>query len=237
MKLFKSDRMNMIENKPLSKYLAYAFGEIILVVISILIALSINNWNEKRIQDVRLKNIYSIVAEDIKADTTELSNLIKELEKNKSYFLKVMGDSLSYDDFVACQECRYLATSFSSYVLDQTGKDLLVQYSSELGRDTLVMKIIQSYESINDLKVTIEKPISDDVFSILSEWRDKHDWYSKVILGLDDESHVHYLYKDWRHRNRLAHHYLLVYGNYYPSLIQTKKKFSELLIEVELRFQ
>ena len=35
------------DNKPL-KYMRYAIGEIILVVVGILIALSINNWNENR---------------------------------------------------------------------------------------------------------------------------------------------------------------------------------------------
>ncbi len=35
------------DNKPL-KYARYAIGEIVLVVIGILIALSINNWNETR---------------------------------------------------------------------------------------------------------------------------------------------------------------------------------------------
>lgn len=33
---------------PVSRYLKYAIGEIILVVIGILIALQINNWNEAR---------------------------------------------------------------------------------------------------------------------------------------------------------------------------------------------
>ena len=37
------------DNKPI-KYLRYAIGEIVLVVIGILIALQINNWNQNRIQ-------------------------------------------------------------------------------------------------------------------------------------------------------------------------------------------
>ncbi len=48
---FRTIRKNLVDdNKPL-KYLRYAFGEIILVVIGILIALQINNWNEKRKQN------------------------------------------------------------------------------------------------------------------------------------------------------------------------------------------
>ena len=38
------------------KYLKYAIGEIILVVIGILIALSINNWNENRKNSVLIKS-------------------------------------------------------------------------------------------------------------------------------------------------------------------------------------
>ncbi|MDH3322747.1 MAG: DUF6090 family protein [Flavobacteriaceae bacterium] len=48
MKIFRKVRRKLAEdNKPI-KYLRYAFGEIILVVLGILIALQINSWNEQR---------------------------------------------------------------------------------------------------------------------------------------------------------------------------------------------
>ena len=51
------------DNKPL-KYMRYAIGEIVLVVIGILIALSINNWNEQRIT----KEKERFALEEIKSD-------------------------------------------------------------------------------------------------------------------------------------------------------------------------
>ncbi|WP_299164811.1 DUF6090 family protein, partial [uncultured Eudoraea sp.] len=45
------------DNKPL-KYMRYAIGEIVLVVIGILIALSINNWNDYRKDRIEEKNLY-----------------------------------------------------------------------------------------------------------------------------------------------------------------------------------
>lgn len=52
----------MSENKT-GKYLKYAIGEIVLVVIGILIALSINNWNEnrqlKKIENASIKSLFS----------------------------------------------------------------------------------------------------------------------------------------------------------------------------------
>ena len=47
-KFFRKIRYNLMETGKTSRYLKYAIGEIVLVVIGILIALSINNWNENR---------------------------------------------------------------------------------------------------------------------------------------------------------------------------------------------
>lgn len=45
-KFFRTIRQNLIMENKTGKYLKYAIGEIVLVVIGILIALSINTWNE-----------------------------------------------------------------------------------------------------------------------------------------------------------------------------------------------
>ena len=44
-KFFRQIRQNMIKESKASKYMLYAIGEIILVVIGILIAVQVNNWN------------------------------------------------------------------------------------------------------------------------------------------------------------------------------------------------
>lgn len=50
-KLFRRIRRQLLRENRMSRYLIYALGEIILVVIGILIALQINNWNELRKQN------------------------------------------------------------------------------------------------------------------------------------------------------------------------------------------
>ena len=72
----------MAENK-FSKYLVYAIGEIILVVIGILIALQINTWNEEQ-KLSRQEALYltRLVSEN-KQDMITFSGYIKDLEKGK----------------------------------------------------------------------------------------------------------------------------------------------------------
>ena len=48
-KFFRKIRQNLLMENKVSKYLAYGLGEIVLVVIGILIALSINNWNQEQL--------------------------------------------------------------------------------------------------------------------------------------------------------------------------------------------
>ena len=47
-KFFRKIRQNLLSEDKTVKYLKYAIGEIMLVVIGIVIALQINNWNENR---------------------------------------------------------------------------------------------------------------------------------------------------------------------------------------------
>ncbi len=68
-KFFRQIRLKSMENKKTSRYFKYAIGEIILVVIGILIALQINNWNENRKQLNQQYFLLQQILSDAKADS------------------------------------------------------------------------------------------------------------------------------------------------------------------------
>ena len=75
-KFFRKIRYNLMSENKTGKYLKYAIGEIILVVIGILIALQINNWNDNK-KDKRLEEYYlSNLREDLKSDSVKLAALV-----------------------------------------------------------------------------------------------------------------------------------------------------------------
>ena len=53
-----------MEKNKTGKYFKYAIGEIVLVVIGILIALQINNWNENRKALIKENALYSSIVSD-----------------------------------------------------------------------------------------------------------------------------------------------------------------------------
>lgn len=84
-KIFRKIRQNLLLKGKITSYLKYAIGEILLVVIGILIALQINNWNEirknQRERIVILNNLKSELTEDF----TMLTYTIERLERRKVF--------------------------------------------------------------------------------------------------------------------------------------------------------
>ena len=93
----------LTENK-FSKYILYAIGEIILVVIGILIALSINNWNENRkVQENEISTLEQLNA-DFKKNLEELfeiRSILKQSAENSKLFLLFLGSKKSNTDSIA----------------------------------------------------------------------------------------------------------------------------------------
>ncbi|MBD10112.1 MAG: hypothetical protein CMC68_05100, partial [Flavobacteriaceae bacterium] len=104
-KFFRNIRRSHINEGKTSKYLKYALGEIILVVIGILIALQINNWNENRKKrQVELNYLERLIIDlrenekllsefhDIKQKQLEAANIFLNFSfsKNKDSVFNVM---------------------------------------------------------------------------------------------------------------------------------------------------
>jgi len=83
-KLFRKIRQNLLSEGKTRKYLKYAVGEILLVVIGILIALQINNWNEEQKRKAAMiTNIKSIGA-DIQSDIYDIQKTNRSLHEMNS---------------------------------------------------------------------------------------------------------------------------------------------------------
>lgn len=89
-KFFRKIRQNMIKENKVSKYMLYAIGEIVLVVIGILIALSINNWNEKQINRKQELIILENILQDLQNDNLGLTNII-ERRTSKASSAEIMA--------------------------------------------------------------------------------------------------------------------------------------------------
>ena len=103
LKFFRRVRKNLLSENKTSKYTVYAIGEIFLVVVGILIALQINNWNEVKKEQALTNKYLSGFVSDLEKDRTQLDNLIavrKKQSVNVKALLKMIeSNEYNLDEF------------------------------------------------------------------------------------------------------------------------------------------
>ncbi len=82
-KFFKNIRKANLKEGKMANYLKYAIGEIVLVVIGILIALQINNWNEKQKERILEKKYLLRLVEEFNTDLDNITSNINAIKKRK----------------------------------------------------------------------------------------------------------------------------------------------------------
>jgi len=164
-KFYRKIRQKLLTENKFSKYLIYAIGEIVLVVIGILIALTINNWNEQR----KTNQQGLLLLSQLKLDGN--SNLNEVVELNNRLYINKQGiDSLivrlnkkHYDIMVPIFLSQALRKSdfnnaSSGYNLIQSGK------ASLISDEAILKPVLSLYENDfpdiiarqNDMKKSID---------------------------------------------------------------------------------
>ncbi|MEO1032265.1 MAG: DUF6090 family protein [Bacteroidota bacterium] len=145
-KFFRKIRQSLINENKMGRYFKYAIGEIILVVIGILIALQINNWNQKRLNRKKEISYLEEIKTSLESDTTRISevpdfNVRKDsIVKN---FMRIFDAKLSNEErmeivdsyskpFTRYDSFKPKATTWNNFISAEninliTNKDLRTQ--------------------------------------------------------------------------------------------------------------
>ena len=200
-KFFRHIRQNLIMENKTGKYFKYAIGEIILVMIGILLALQVNNWNESRLEKIQEKAILSNLNQEFKQNKMALSSALEYNEKCFQTSIIVMNlfgksntelkainiDSLinrtlEYDSFRPSENTisDLLQSGRLQLLQNEKLKDLLYQWSR-------IMKASRSnFEGFDD-------KIEEDVLPYLTKNYSLKDidvystlnWKTKTVLKID----------------------------------------------------
>ena len=162
-KFFRTIRKDLMEKNKTGKYFKYAIGEIVLVVIGILIALSINNWNENRKNKLSESEYYCKLLADFELDHQNIAKGYKESEykieiskrllldlnkkdKDKSYLLNNYLQALRTNEFVPSKVTITDITSSGKLNLltNDSLKNNIIRYYVELDKLLYQLEINRS---------------------------------------------------------------------------------------------
>ncbi len=77
LRFFRQIRQKLLVNGNVRKYFWYALGEILLVMIGILLALQVNNWNEKRLATMKAVSYHERIIEDLDIFISETESAMR----------------------------------------------------------------------------------------------------------------------------------------------------------------
>ena len=171
------------------RYVRYAFGEIILVVIGILIALNIKGWYQEEGKGDQLELIAIQIIDDLRRDTADVSIMVKSYEPLRKRFLGIINKSYNLDSLKNCPECPYLFSSVAPFVPNQHGYIQLEDWeaSYETRRDSLIHDTKVFYAQTVPTMELISRMLEEDVKDNLKEWRDNYEWYAYWVNGIRTE--------------------------------------------------
>ena len=233
---FRRLRQNLLKEEKTNKYLKYAIGEIVLVVIGILIALSINNWNQSRQKSKVLNNIYRTVAEDLKNDSSEVAMVLNFMHERKAIFEKILNDSLKVQDIEENDIISSILTDIRVLNIEKRGYNLLGRFDENMvgEKDSLAFRIINFYGSSIFFAEKVETIIIDDLIKTNDRWKNQ-DWYANIMQNKKDVTFTNYMLTNKEFKNLCAFRYSIFYENYVPTIEQFQRGSERILEAINTR--
>jgi hypothetical protein len=207
-KFFRKIRQQLLTEIKFRKYLIYAIGEIVLVVIGILIALNLNTKKELETDNAHIERILTNVYEDLEKDLNNTINFqIKLYERKDSLSDKVLSKTLKESDYSSDKNRKNLYSTLiegqvEPYRFETNAYQRLIDnieivpekyiHLVEIIQDVYGDEAIVTNDVLKEEKVFLEQ--------IQNRYQNKYDWYSET-----EENHyndkVDYLLHNKQHFN------------------------------------
>ncbi len=176
-KFFRKIRQNLLSEGKTGKYLKYAIGEIILVVIGILIALGINNWNEIRKESIKEKQIISNLHQEF-IQNKQIIESIKDrfkLSSNACYTLmNLLNEDLLEPSAQNIDSLIYLSLEHTPFIPSNSVFSEIIEAGNInlITEESLKKKLFKWSREIVNIQATylvFEKWIEDGYLPYLSK--------------------------------------------------------------------
>lgn len=235
-KFFRKIRYDLMKENKTRRYIKYAIGEIALVMIGILLALQVNNWNEKRKLNSQLTSIYETVKSDLAADTIMTTQIIKFYDTINKYSNKVMKNEITAQNLDSFPLCKSLVSVYQPMTIQKKGFQQLQNFSSysEIKKDTLTSSITQFYTVFNNLIDNNNQMVKKEVLENIDYFK-KQDWFIPWMQGASNPEVNAYFGESQDYKNRVAANNIFATSNHQRMLKVYQEQAKELLKEIDKR--
>ncbi len=154
-KFFRKIRQKLLVESKFSKYLLYAIGEIILVVIGIMIALSFNNSNEQKKNTALVKETIDALEEELHTNFDQATFVLNFWNKQDAFCKQVIFDQLTIEDYRNNDLIGILPANWNSFNPKTENLHLLLEYEKSTPKQ--LKPIIDTAKELEKREVMISQ--------------------------------------------------------------------------------
>lgn len=205
-RFFRRLREQVLRQGKIGRYLTYAGGEIILVVLGILIALQINNWSAAKANKQAIDSILLNIQKNLAPEIVDATKVLDFYFKKDSLLQLVEADQLTPAHFETMGDfsARYAILGGSGMDMNDVGYNNLILQIDKIPNeyDALYQELNHLYEiEYNYLKEQQEdiRKITDNFIEFLKY---NHAWYASISGELPEEA-IDYFLNDPLYKNHV----------------------------------
>lgn len=216
--LFRQIRQKLLAQNRISRYLTYAIGEIFLVVIGILIALQVNNWNENRKDRLISEDTIVALRIELQEALVELKQVYQHNSENRRLSQQYINGEANLDSLL---QAPHKIFSYTGYAFNTLNLPILER---ELSTD----KRIQGKDEL----VHLLRAIQNEYNTIQSIIMNMERFWSNQVAPYYTKTNTMVVYNQFLNQNKIELESLLpiLHDQEYKNLVAAINSFSFLLV-------
>ncbi|MBC2838153.1 DUF6090 family protein [Robiginitalea sp. SC105] len=172
-KFFRRIRQNLLSEGNTGRYFKYAIGEIVLVMIGILLALQVNDWNEQRKDRIREQVVLKQLQEDYQANLLQLEEKMTTRDRIISSAISLLRAFDQPEGVIRDSLVKDIANMFHDPTYDPIQNDLTSSGNLMLIRNHKLKRLLSNWSSdvvgVREIEATWSAFVNGEFGIILSE--------------------------------------------------------------------
>lgn len=212
-KFFRKIRQRLLVENRFGKYLIYATGEILIVIIGILIAIQINNWNENQKNEKKIASLLKEIKKNLIGEIKDSQSIIEYYSKKDSLLNLVVTNKITRQDYkcdVSLYSPHTAILNWKNIEINRNAYNNLILISGEIPS-----KYESLYENLHKLYDTDGNYIQERAEKLYSKMTDFYkylkenkEWYSEIALfGKVEDAAIDYFLNDPFYKNYVYEYY------------------------------
>lgn len=206
-----------------------------MLIVGVLIALQVNNWNEQRQATDEYHTILRAIQNDLAQDTVQCNKAIAFYEWVDDFVYDAINNELAEDVYEDCDSCAFIVLGDAIFDMTRYGFHQLEGFmtSNATVNRALVEEIVVFYSNTTAYLDHYNSRIADCGRDALAHWRDNYPWFTnRYINEQPNPEAIQYMLHDEDYKRWLAYYqeycYYLHKGN-----VDYKHKAIELIGHIE----